>query len=426
MARTRKFKGDGSYRKVGTDKNGLDVYEVTVSAGFNPVTGRYEKRTRRVHGTMTDVMRVRDELNAEKNAGLVRDADKETFHEFATEWLKLREADGSLSKSTISINRRCLKVLFEHMGTWRLKDVKAASVDSVYGYIRDDYGYSGSTMKQVHITLNLVMKKAVEYGYITSNPIALVQKPKPGKSERRSLDQQQAARLSAGLREEWAEALGRFEAALYSGKVAGRRRIPDMRALSCVVAVRLIAATGMRRGEACGLSWGCVELGEGREALRVIASLTPDVELAEPKTSAGIRTIAIDGATADMLREWREVQRAALASLGIIQGTATPTCSCSTGAHLSPRELDRWWGTFRKSVGLDDWVLHELRHTQATLLLAEGVDVKTVAARLGHSSPSVTLNMYAHSMPEVDRNAAQAMGDILEGARDGKRVLKIA
>lgn len=426
MARAKKLKGDGSYREIGADKDGKPVYEVTISTGWNPLKRRYEKRTRRAHGTMAEVVRVRDELKAEVGAGIVRDADKETFHDFATEWLKLREADGSLSKSTISINRRCLGVLFEYMGTWRLKDVKAANVDSVYGCIREDRGYSGSTMKQIHITLNLVMKKAVEYGYVASNPIELVQKPKPGKSERRSLDPQQAARLSAGLREEWAGVLGRFETALSSGEMAGRRRVPDMRALSCVVAVRLIAATGMRRGEACGLSWGCVELGEGREALRVVSSLTPDGELTEPKTNAGIRPVAIDGATADMLREWREMQRAALASLGIIQGTATPVCSCSTGAHLSPRELDRWWGAFRKSVGLDGWVLHELRHTQATLLLAEGVDVKTVAARLGHSSPSVTLNMYAHAMPEVDRNAAQAMGDILAGCRDGKGVLKIA
>lgn len=67
---------------------------------------------------------------------------------------------------------------------------------------------------------------------------------------------------------------------------------------------------------------------------------------------------------------------------------------------------------------------HELRHTQASQLLASGVDVKTVQTRLGHSSASLTLDWYAHALPENDRKAARIIGDLFsEDRRNGSRIV---
>jgi hypothetical protein len=69
----------------------------------------------------------------------------------------------------------------------------------------------------------------------------------------------------------------------------------------------------------------------------------------------------------------------------------------------------------KRKVHYEGLKFHELRHTQATLLLAHGEDVKTVQARLGHSKASTTLDMYAHAIPEKDKEAAQLIGDLLNG-----------
>lgn len=73
---------------------------------------------------------------------------------------------------------------------------------------------------------------------------------------------------------------------------------------------------------------------------------------------------------------------------------------------------------FRKDNDFASLKFHELRHTQATQLLANGVDVKTVQTRLGHANASITLNWYAHSVPENDRRAAQIIGDLFGKIED--------
>ena len=69
----------------------------------------------------------------------------------------------------------------------------------------------------------------------------------------------------------------------------------------------------------------------------------------------------------------------------------------------------------KRSIHYEGLKFHELRHTQATLLLASGEDIKTVQARLGHSKASTTLDMYAHAIPEKDKECAKMIGDLLNG-----------
>ena len=74
--------------------------------------------------------------------------------------------------------------------------------------------------------------------------------------------------------------------------------------------------------------------------------------------------------------------------------------------------FERWWREFRKEAGFEGLRFHELRHTQATQLLANGVDLKTVQDRMGHANGAITLNWYAHAVPENDEKAAQLVGEI--------------
>lgn len=428
MAMAKKFKGDGSCTARGLDKNGIPIYEVTVYGGFDPVKRRYDKRSRRVHGTKADAMRVRDELRAEIDGGIIRGADSETFHGFAWTWLDKRKADGEVTEATIECNRYALEVLDGYIGSCKLKDVTPVVIDRLYSAIREDRGLSGSSMKQIHTTLNHIMCRAVDLGYIMANPLGRVSKPKAGDSDRKSLNEEQMRRLRGKVDDAWAEEIAAFE------EKESRRRdrkdkscrsyVRNVRPLSCVVAVLLGLATGARRGEVLALTWEDIDL--ERKTVRIDKSITDKMEIKKPKTKAGIRTIAIDEGTAKALGDWKERQRGILAMLRRVQGGSSPVCISSTGEHLEPHNFSNWWRRFRKRIGFDGLRFHELRHTQATQLLANKVDVKTVSTRLGHSSASITLDMYASAMPETDREAAQTIGEIFARNESAEKVSKIA
>lgn len=159
------------------------------------------------------------------------------------------------------------------------------------------------------------------------------------------------------------------------------------------------------------MTWGCVDFDGG--TVRVEKSLALGQEMHAPKTKAGIRTVAVDATTMEALREWRAVHAAALAKAGVIVGENSPAFPSACGKWLTVGNFSSWWRRWRETHGFSGVKIHELRHTQATHLLANGVDVKTVQERLGHADASITLNTYAHALPEKDRKAADLIGDLL-------------
>ena len=150
-----------------------------------------------------------------------------------------------------------------------------------------------------------------------------------------------------------------------------------------------------------------------RSTIRVCQSATIAGKIKTPKTQAGIRTLAIDAVTAQHLSYWKARQAAELAKIGVTANGETPVCSSDVGTMIRVDNFEHWWAGWRKKHGFMGLKYHELRHTQATMLLSNGVDIKTVQTRLGHANPTITLSWYAHAIPENDHDAAQMLGNIL-------------
>ena len=127
---------------------------------------------------------------------------------------------------------------------------------------------------------------------------------------------------------------------------------------------------------------GGVDLNQ--RCIHVRQTLTVRNELKPPKSKAGIRTVNIDTATAKHLEYWKARQAVELSKIGVHQDDTTPVCCSNTGSYFNLDNFERWWRPWRKEHGFIDLLFHELRHTQATNLLANGVDVKTVQTRMGH------------------------------------------
>ena len=206
--------------------------------------------------------------------------------------------------------------------------------------------------------------------------------------------------------------------------------------------MRLLLATGCRRGEILGLSWSAIDFESSQIYIR--QSLNNQCEIKETKTAAGVRALYVDRETITHLQAWKAFQAKALHLVmaedsegkkhSVEQTDETPVCCSDVGGWLDPTNVNRWWGGnksrgiegYRDTIGFPNLKLHELRHTSATLLLGNGVDVKTVQHRLGHASSSLTLDQYAHAIPANDRTAADLIGSIYNApAEPSARIVKI-
>lgn len=165
--------------------------------------------------------------------------------------------------------------------------------------------------------------------------------------------------------------------------------------------------------------WDNIDL--DRCTIRVCQSITYQRQIKTPKTQAGIRPLAVDAITASHLVKWRERQAIELAKIGIEQNGQTPVCCSDTGDWSQITKFESWWREWREGHGFTGLKFHELRHTQATQLLANEVDVKTVQTRLGHANASITLGWYAHAIPEKDHEAADLLGSLLNAGSSGDK-----
>lgn len=404
--------GDGSIENKGRGK-----WRVSLSLGVDPATGKYRRVSKRVTGTKADAKAVLAELRKQKENGVQLDKGKITVSELCALWLEAKEAGGTCSKTQLNNYRTVLQHACAHIGNVRVCDVDARIVETTYAKVRKERNLAGATMLRLHNALKSCFEKAIDYDLIGRNPCRRVTAPKCDPVERRSLTRGEVATLTRALAEEHARLSEQMQGVQERQTERGNYAVTHVDGLfnlSCVMAVRIILATGLRRGEAFALTWEDVNL--ERQAVSVRHSLTKDGELKQPKSRAGLRTVAIDPETARLLAEWKEEQAGYLRRLGIIQGRQTPVACSTLGGFIGCLDnVNRFWRKFRESCGLDGVGLHCLRHTQATQLLANGADLKMVQTRLGHSNASLTLGTYAHAIPENDGKAAQIMGALMGG-----------
>ncbi|MBQ9059215.1 MAG: site-specific integrase [Atopobiaceae bacterium] len=407
-------KGDGSIYQA-KDKNGKPIpncWRISVSFGSSGCDRQRVQCT--VHGTKAEAKKKRDEIRRQHEEGLAIDAGKVTVSEFIETWLEARQTTGKVSESTIKNYRARLKTIEPYIGKKKLNKVTAAEIERAYAQLKAKKKLSGTTLNKLHILLKSVFEKACDYDLILRNPCNKVESPSVDKPDRKPLTQEEGATLLHKLDMEEARIIREMdekeERQVKKGNQFGRSSIRGLANLGFTIGTRIALATGLRRGEVFGLTWKNVNLRQN--TITVAQTLTKEGDIKDPKTGAGRRTISIDENTAAHLKMWRKRQREELAKLTIKLGDATPVCCSERGEWVNLANFERWWRSFREEAGFDGLRFHELRHSQATLLLANGTDLKTVQDRMGHANGAITLNWYAHAIPENDQKAAQLVGNL--------------
>src|SRR5262245_15176300 len=244
-------------------------------------------------------------------------------------------------------------------------------------------GLAARTIKLIHAVVHRALGQAKAWGVIRDNPAEIAKPAKAPDRETSMLQPDQAAAL-----------------------------LDRLRAQPLYLIASLALGTGMRRNEMLGVRWGDVDLDAGRltveQALEQTA--THGIRIKAPKTRHGRRTISLPAHLVMELRThwWEQQEQRLAAGLGKAPETA-PVFATADGKHLSPNAITKAWPVAMAAIGMPAITLHSLRHTHASMLIASGLDILVISRRLGHSSPTITLNVYGHLIHGGDDRAAQVM-----------------
>lgn len=383
------------------EKRGPNTWRIRLAIGKDPQTGKYRQVSRTIHGSKADAYKEREALRQEIEHGLEREGERLTFFEFANQFEARRRSCGRFKNATLNSDRMIIKRLNKYLGNATLRDINAYVVSRTQARMVDD-GFTPTMLYQSMNKLNQIMGEAARLELIRKNPCDRIDLPKPARKKITSLNAQEARILLSALKRREARAIELSES------MPARALLE----LSRVSACRLALSTGMRRGEVLGLTWRNIDFQKG--SLRIVQQFTSDGKLQEPKTRSGMRAISLDPQTISYLSQWRKRQSELLRRIRAQATEDTPVVCNTTGSFPNVSDFNSWWKKFRTEAGFHNLRFHDLRHTQATLLIGNGVDIKTVQSRLGHSRAATTLDTYASALPENDRTAANLFGSILE------------
>lgn len=250
---------------------------------------------------------------------------------------------------------------------------------------------SDVTILHHHRLISVILHTAVLWGVLYSNPCERTEPPKAAHKEAKYIDDKEIAILFNLLEDV---------------DITHRTLI------------RLLAFSGMRRGEILGLKWSDLKFDSGILSIRRSLQYSPERGLYEDQTKnkSSERDIKLSLTALNDLRRYKVWQLEQQILLGDQWKNTDYIFVNDFGAPLHPDTVSSWFSKFiKKHPEIPSISLHSLRHTNATLQLAAGVPITTVAKRLGHTTPTTTGNVYAHAIRSSDDNAAEMLEDIMIG-----------
>jgi integrase len=270
------------------------------------------------------------------------------------------------------------------IGGAQLKALDAASVARFLGVLADR-GLAPKTVRNVHAILSKALGDAQSLNLASRNVAHGLKLPKlPVQQSRAWTAEQLRAFLAHVAADRWATMW------------------------------RLLATTGMRRGEALGLRWADVDLERGVLTITNQRTIAGGVVVeGEPKSSAGRRSVSVDAGTLAALKSWRRSQAAERLQMGA-GWRADYVFTWPDGSALWPQTVTSQFKAHAETLGFPAIGVHGLRHSAATWMIASGTSPKVVSQRLGHAHVSVTLQLYAHVLPAHDQAAADAFAAALD------------
>ncbi|MHB8378739.1 MAG: tyrosine-type recombinase/integrase [Acidimicrobiales bacterium] len=358
------------------------VWEVRSFAGRDE-SGRPVQVSRTVRGTKKDAQRLAAEMTVRApTASLAR----VSVSEMLDLWADNARSTWSPSSEQNQLSRIHL-VKTDRIASLTLTKLTAVEVDQWHARLKRQ-GLGEAAIRNRHLVLRAAVTLAVRWGWVQTNVVAVARLGKRKARPRGTLSNDEVRAVLASA----------------SALVAAGTIEPH-----AAVALRLAAVTGARRSELAALRWE--DLHAGRLVIdSSIAILRPGdgsrrpTLRDDPTKTANRRVVSLDALSLQLLD-----------SLKVGVGSGHPWVLSPRSEPVNPERVTAWWRLARDHSGVDArWRLHDLRHWSATTSIVGGHDIRTVANRLGHSNPSMTLRTYAHAVEAADAPIAQTLGGVID------------
>lgn len=377
----------GSLRKLPSGS-----WEIRLFLGTDD-TGKKRYRSKTVKGSKREAERTMRELIAKVEAGDV-EADRSeqllTVDELLVRWRAANVNDWS--PTTARDHKRAADAwISPHIGTVRINRLTVERLERFYRTLLTEGGRSGrplspQSVKKAHSIVRAALSTAMRWQLITSNPAMIARTPRSEPHQ---------------------------------------HKVPDLDAVKAIIAVaeprmataiRLAIATGARRGELGALKWSDIDVEHRLITFQRSVVDGGPVSQVKPTKTRTTGVVSVGDATMASVELWRAHQSALADRLGIgpLEADGWVFPSRDWGHPISLNQITQDWRILADAHGLEGVRFHDLRHATATHLIANGTNVRTVAGRLRHASPTMTLDVYAARTSAADQIAGQLIDDLLD------------
>ena len=357
-------------------------FRLRYTLGKDPVTGKRRTATATVRGTRKDAERELTRLLRARDTEEHVDPTRMTVQQWLETWLDTVRSEVS-PKAHERYNEIVHCYLIPPLGAVRLQKLGPTKIQEAYNAVRRRNGepLAPSTRRYIHVILKSALARAVEQNLLARNPADAVRPPRVERTEITTHTVEQSVRL-----------------------------LESIKHMHVYWPVLLALATGMRRGEILAIRWKNIDLERG--VARVVQSLE--------QTKAGLRfkdvkahrsrAINLPSFVVEQFRRFKRDQAEQLLRLGVRQSGETLVCCREDGAPKQPRSLTHEFShLIGRLTDLPRVRLHDLRHSHATQLLADGVHPKVAQERLGHSTITTTMDLYSHVTDTMQSEATMRL-----------------
>jgi integrase len=382
MAKTKKKRAnnEGSlYQRA----NGTWRAQVTINGRRLSYTAKSQK----------EGLRWNREMLNQIDAGLTFENSKMRIEDFMKNWLKSIESNVRPG-TVVQYTQVTRDYILPELANMELGKLTSQRIQELY-VMHKFNGVGDRSVRTTHAVLHRALNYAKSIGALYQNPASSIKAPRYRAKEMMFFDQDQVKKFLSFAKEN----KDRYYA-LY----------------------KLAVTTGMRQGELLGLKW--IDFDEPRSTLLVNRQLKrkkgAGFVFAPPKTKAGVRSIVLGDDSKNSLRSQKELlyrDKLIAGSRWKENGLIFPS---TIGTPTIPSKLIIRFKQLIKDAGLPVIRFHDLRHTAATLMLNNGVPIIVVSKRLGHSQPSITLDVYGHLITSMQNESAELMDRITDFHKNGK------
>ena len=336
--------------------------------------------------TAAEVQRALLKARADHSQGLPVAPGRQTVEQFLRDWLENSVKPSVRPTTYRSYEQTVRNHLIPELGRLPLSKLEPQNVRVMLNRRLADGGLSARSVAYLRVVLRAALNQARKWNLVARNVAEVVDPPRCERFRIEPLTPDQASTLLETAKGDRLEAL-----------------------------YAVAMACGLRMGEILGLRWQDIDLEHGRMTVSQALHRQKGrgLILAETKTDRSRRTIGLPAPLVTALRVHRVRQLQERLAAGAQWREQSFVFASRVGTALEPRNLHRAFKRMLKRAGLPDIRFHDLRHSAASLMLAQGVPLRVVMEVLGHSSISLTANTYSHVMPSLVEDATAKVANLL-------------